>query len=97
MKTWPTGAAPENMPIMSKPISIVRHPDYGTGEVLEVRPDPLPPCSCESCRVNPRPSHLMLVRWTQRRNEGVAGGWYDPMSERFTFENTVAIANKLQS
>ena len=83
---------------MSKPISIVRHPDYGTGEVLEVRPDPLPPCNCPDCQAAPpRPSHLMLVRWTDRRNQGVAGGWYDPMSERFTFENTVAIARKLQA
>lgn len=88
------------MPTMSKsnPISVVHHPNYGTGHVLEIRPDPLPLCRCEQCKANPRPSHLMLVRWVvTNRSNGVSGGWYDPMNERFTFEDTVAIAHHIRA
>lgn len=75
-------------------ISIVRHPEYGMGHVLEIRPDPLPACDCEQCKVSHRPSHFMLVKWLTDR--GAAGGWYNPMDERFTFENAVAVANHLR-
>ena len=71
----------------------VCHPELGLGTVLEIRHDPLPPCFCSDCKANPRPSHLVLIQWQDGR--GVAGGWYDPMDERFTFENAVAMARMI--
>jgi hypothetical protein len=71
---------------MSEPA--VLHPDHGRGTVLELRATLLQQQEAGE------PPHLMFVRWEEARG-GVAGGWYNPMDERFTFENAAALASLL--
>jgi hypothetical protein len=63
---------------------VVRHPTYGVGVITGT--------SRDMDGVD-----LMFIRWHSTEKHGVAGGWYDIMSDLFTVEDAVALVSAMRA